>query len=663
MTGSIDIGMVQDADRLAALERLRLLDSAAEIAFDRLTRLAATVLKTSTAFISLVDSDRQFFKSAVGLPEPWATRRETPLSHSFCQYVVNTGQPFIINDARTDPLVATNPGISALNIVAYAGIPLITPEGHVLGSFCVSDAQPRRWTPDEIAILNDLAAAATTEIKLRANLLDHQALINALNQSEDALVFQQEFLTTVLDSLAEGVMVCDAQGTVTFFNRAAATLHATPAQAMETEQAEAQNNFYQPDMQTLMGDEESLLMRAYQGETLTQVELVIDATDAQTRTVLANGKPIIDDWGNKRGAVVTLHDITQRKQAENERERLIPQLQAALGRTEALYQSARSLSVIDNLTDLLQTVVDNTGAALIANHMTLVIMDWTTQQIEHVVVHGPESSHMLNITIPELNEGLTGWVLRTLRPALSPKGVPDARESKIVQRQRVEAGYGSVMVTPLIYRGAVLGTITAARTIEEPDFSMADLELMVAITNQAAIAIANAKLFLEVQHMAMTDGLTKLYNRRGFFEVGQHAVERAQRKIGSLVALLLDVDHFKKINDTYGHAVGDQVLISLADRCPEQLRKMDVVGRYGGEEFAVLLTDTDFLMGKAVAERLRAVVASTPIQTLAGPVRITISIGVARWDDELVDLATLLDRADQALYEAKAAGRNRVCIA
>ncbi|MBA3471215.1 MAG: diguanylate cyclase [Herpetosiphonaceae bacterium] len=654
--------MVQDMDRLAALNRLGLLDTPTEAAFDRLTRLAARILKTPGAVIALVDSERQFFKSAFGIPEPWATTRQMPLSYSFSQYVVNSGKPFIIRDTRNEALLLTNLAISELNVIAYAGIPLVTSDGHVLGAFCVIDFVPRNWTLDEIEILKDLAAAVITEIELRAKLLENQRILKAMNRSEDALVFQQEFLTTVLDTLLEGVMVCDARGSLTFFNRTAAIFHGLPEATSTPEEWALQRNLYLPDGQTLLHDEYPL-NRAFQGEFLNQVEMVVAPEAGPGRTVLVNGKPIIDDWGNKRGAVITLHDITDRKKAENERESLISQLQAALGRTEALYQSARSLNAIENLADLLQTVVDNTGAALAANQMTLVIMDCASKQIEYVVIRGPDSQHMLATTLAELNAGLTGWVLRTLQPAISPGGVPDPRESPAIQQQRRGAACGAVMVTPLIYRGTVLGTMTAARTLTEPDFSLEDLELMGAITNQAAIAIANATLFQEVQLLAMTDGLTKLYNRRGFFEVGQHAVERAQRQIGSLVAMMFDVDHFKVINDTYGHAIGDQVLVQLAECCQYQLRKMDVLGRYGGEEFAILISDTDFQLALKVAERLRACVEATPIQTQAGSISITISIGVASWGNDLTDLAGLLARADDALYQAKAAGRNCIRLA
>ena len=165
---------ITDPARLSELQRTGLLDSAAEEAFDRFSRLAAKVLRVPVALVSLVDRDRQFFKSQVGLPEPWASLRQTPLSHSFCQHVVSDAKPLIVADAREHPRVRENLAVSELGVIAYAGVPLTTPDGHVLGSFCGIDTKPHEWTSDEIDVLTDLAAAVMTEIELRLTLREAQ---------------------------------------------------------------------------------------------------------------------------------------------------------------------------------------------------------------------------------------------------------------------------------------------------------------------------------------------------------------------------------------------------------------------------------------------------------------------------------------------------------
>src|SRR5687768_9072243 len=124
-------------ERLAAVARTFLLDTPPEEAFDRLTRMAARLLGAPVSLITLVTEDRQFFKSAMGLPEPWASRRSAPLSHSFCRQVAVSGQPLIVEDTRRHPLLRTNPAVREFGWIAYAGVPLVLGDGHVVGSFSV----------------------------------------------------------------------------------------------------------------------------------------------------------------------------------------------------------------------------------------------------------------------------------------------------------------------------------------------------------------------------------------------------------------------------------------------------------------------------------------------------------------------------------------------
>ncbi|HWP37148.1 MAG TPA: GAF domain-containing protein [Gemmatimonadales bacterium] len=165
-----DLSAVASRERLEALWATGLLDSPREPIFDRLTRLGTLLTGASVALVSLVDRDRQFFKSDHGLPEPVASRRETPLSHSFCKHVVASGEPLIIQDARQHPLVCDNPAVRELPVIAYLGIPLRTFDGHVLGTFCLVDREPRTWTDAEVQAARELAAATVTEIDLRARL-------------------------------------------------------------------------------------------------------------------------------------------------------------------------------------------------------------------------------------------------------------------------------------------------------------------------------------------------------------------------------------------------------------------------------------------------------------------------------------------------------------
>jgi two-component system cell cycle response regulator len=164
--------------------------------------------------------------------------------------------------------------------------------------------------------------------------------------------------------------------------------------------------------------------------------------------------------------------------------------------------------------------------------------------------------------------------------------------------------------------------------------------------------------------LAVTDGLTELYNRRYLATHLDAQVNHARRKGKPLAALMIDIDHFKKVNDTYGHACGDEVLRETARRISENVRSFDTVARYGGEEFAVVMPDTDPEAAAAVAERLRVMISATPVKVIEPaaivPVTASIGIGTAEPGSE-VSAGELLERADEALYAAKNGGRNQVC--
>lgn len=209
-----------DPGRLDALRRSALLDTPAEGAFDRLTRLATQMLGVPVSLVSLVDGDRQFFKSAVGLPEPWATRRETPLSHSFCQHVVREAVPLIVPDARIDPAFADNPAIGDIGVVAYAGIPIVTSDGHTLGSFCAIDTKPRQWTPQEIATLRELTALVVSEIELRAALARAEELVDRNREVQRALGESEAKFRGIYDDAGVGITITTPAGDILDCNAA-----------------------------------------------------------------------------------------------------------------------------------------------------------------------------------------------------------------------------------------------------------------------------------------------------------------------------------------------------------------------------------------------------------------------------------------------------------
>ncbi|WP_436521284.1 diguanylate cyclase [Actinoplanes sp. HUAS TT8] len=222
-------------------------------------------------------------------------------------------------------------------------------------------------------------------------------------------------------------------------------------------------------------------------------------------------------------------------------------------------------------------------------------------------------------------------------------------------RERLLAGDPAALAVPLDGRDGRAGLALLGGTALD-DTSR---QVAAALSSQGMTAYDNARLFSRVQELATTDELTGQHNRRHFYAVAGALVQAAARNGRPLAAAMLDIDKFKNVNDTYGHGVGDEVIRTVARRIRAVLRHSDVLGRYGGEEFAIVLPDHE---GEAtvLAERVRVAVGGEPIPTQAGPLPITISIGLTRLGDDDTALDDLLARADHALYRAKEAGRNRV---
>ncbi|MFG1602701.1 GAF domain-containing SpoIIE family protein phosphatase [Actinoplanes sp. NPDC049265] len=232
MSGEVPVGLAA-TDRLAALRRTGL-SAAADPVFDRFAEMVRNVVGVPVALVTLVEADRQIFPGAQGLGEPWQAQRYTPLSHSFCQHVVVSAEPLVITDARTDPRVTGNLAITDLDVIGYAGMPLTDADGLVLGSLCAIDTAPREWTPRELGLLADLAAACSDSLRLRVAtgqarrqeylagaayersqlLLNASATLANTATAEDVVAAVRDLVTGTLDPAYVGLSLVDGDGRV-----------------------------------------------------------------------------------------------------------------------------------------------------------------------------------------------------------------------------------------------------------------------------------------------------------------------------------------------------------------------------------------------------------------------------------------------------------------
>ena len=256
------------------------------------------------------------------------------------------------------------------------------------------------------------------------------------------------------------------------------------------------------------------------------------------------------------------------------------------------------------------------------------------------------------------NAGLASMVVKN-RHYLPAGGEPREVSAPIYTRKVKIDDAKSLLVLPLLAAEEAIGTLTLVARAEKR-FGKDVREMLAVIANQVAVSLENGFLYKKMETMATTDGLTGLTNHRTFQQRFADLLERAQRHNGKVALLLCDIDHFKNVNDGYGHPVGDEVLRRVARVLQEVPRKIDIPARYGGEEFAVLLDNVDVVQAKAVAERLRIEISKVVVETDKGPLSVTESVGIAGFPDDGRDRATLIERADLALYHAKHTGRNRV---
>ena len=195
-------------------------------------------------------------------------------------------------------------------------------------------------------------------------------------------------------------------------------------------------------------------------------------------------------------------------------------------------------------------------------------------------------------------------------------------------------------------------------------FDPGEVERAMLIAGHAYLALANAERFSEAKERAFIDDTTDAYNARYLLRATENEIQRAERSGQPLTVLFLDLDRFKRVNDQYGHLVGSQVLRQLADVLQHCIRQIDTLARYGGDEFTILLLDTDHTRGMEVGDRIRRIVADTVFEGARdAPIRLSISIGVATYPAHCQERDSLLDLADKAMYRAKSLGRNCVCSA
>ena len=326
---------------------------------------------------------------------------------------------------------------------------------------------------------------------------------------------------------------------------------------------------------------------------------------------------------------------------------------------KGLLRASEKLSGSSRLVELLRHVVDYAREVGRFDTCSVCLMADGNAEFSVVVAEG-HRKELLGKTFPLESPTWAGWVLRAREEPLAIRMERRSGMPILDPKERPTTGAGFLAV-PLRAHKRVCGALFLTR--EGETFTARELRLLRIYCNQAAVAIENAIVYERVENLAATDSLTGLFNRRYFEGALRRELARADRGNSALALLLLDIDHFKSFNDTYGHAMGDLVLKKVATTLGRCLRQADVLARFGGEEFVVLLPQVSAAGALDSAERIRASLEDSGIHPGGPRKSVTVSVGMAMFPEHADSADSLLEAADKALYRAKDTGRNRVAQA
>lgn len=473
--------------------------------------------------------------------------------------------------------------------------------------------------------------------------------LNAIQSVDESWKFVAAKFRAVVEQAGDGILIFDAQGIVLDWNQGCETLLGIPRVAavgkrltdllpdlfdnVDWKLNDVGDSPHDQLTRNLPLIAPSRLPRVFEGP--------VEHSTGMRKWVHAVTFPIRTEKYRWFGMIA--RDMTPLKQGEQRLERYAHQL-------ETLRRAGLEISAELGLDALVWMIALRAAELLNGSAMALYLYNPEKDHLELAISLGDNQPKLEKYA--RRGESLAGRVWEMGKSVL----LDDYHTGRTADLEK--SYWGKVAGAPILWASEFLGVIFV---FSDQPFIENDLKMLELFSAHAAAALRNARLHQQISQMAVTDSLTGIYNRRYFFEIAEKEFRESIRYKRPLSVVIFDLDHFKKVNDTFGHARGDEILRAVVQRCAASVRHPDTIGRYGGEEFVILLPETDGEQGLNLIERLRHELASTPVETDTAPAFVTASFGIASLAPDVTDLLTLLNRADRALYYAKQTGRNR-CV-
>jgi diguanylate cyclase (GGDEF)-like protein len=425
-------------------------------------------------------------------------------------------------------------------------------------------------------------------------------------------------------------------------------------------------------------------MKLLSGETIDLLVLPLEQSGTEHRGLIAvagQSEPAIPVIGlttgdlsraGRLGLESNLYDFLQLPQDEEKLAMVIRNALRWRETSRVLHETEAELHTLDEvgraiissleLKTVLNIIMEKIRELVQSEAWSLLLVDEKTGELHCSVAVGEHADHLRQFNV-KFGEGVAGWVAREGKPVV----IHDVNEDpRFFNEMETDLGFKtrSILCAPLETRGKVLGVLEVINKKGEGGFTDRDLNLTTRLAGFAAVAIENARLYHQAKLLTMTDELTHLYNSRFFNQFLDSEVKRCQRYDSNVSLIFLDLDHFKNINDHYGHLIGSKLLQEAADVLRAGLRDVDVVARYGGDEFLVILPETKIEEASRVANRMRSDFDDNIFLSEDGVnVRVTASFGVSSFPEFSSSKEELIRMADKAMYRVKNANRNGVFVA